>query len=270
MGALRPFHDLALGLASRGVAVLRYEKRTRHLAGKLSPTELDGLTLEQESLGDARAALTLLRREPLVDSSRLYLVGHSLGGVAALRVAAGERRLAGLVLLAAPARPLEEVIVDQFRYLAALDPPTTGAAAGRHASWLADLSARAERVKALANDLPTPATDLPLGIPARYWLDLARHPALELAARERRPILVLQGGRDYQVTDADYALWQQTLRASERAELERFPALNHAFVAGAGAPSPADYAKPGHVAEEVVDRIARFVSQPRPHGLAPR
>ena len=254
MGSVRPFRDLALGLASRGVAVLRYDKRTLHLASKLSAEALDAMTLEQESIADARAAVAILRTEPRIDAQRIFLLGHSLGTAAVLRLAASEPQVAGLVLLAPPARPLEDVIADQVRYLARLSGPADESGQ----QLLAKLAVEVERVKTLTAGEQVAAADLPLGIPAAYWLDLAAHPVLPLAAQEHRPVLLLQGGRDYQVTGADFALWQQVLGRSG-AELRFYPELDHAFVSGRGLSSPADYNEPGHVDGRVVQDVAQFI-----------
>ncbi len=75
------------------------------------------------------------------------------------------------------------------------------------------------------------------------------------------PILVLQGGRDYQVTMKDFALWRAALKGDRRATLKAYPKLNHLFVAGEGPGTPDDYEKPGHVDRDVVDDIAKFVER---------
>ena len=172
----------------------------------------------------------------------------------ARRLAASEPQVAGLVLLAPPARPLEDVIADQVRYLARLSGPADESGQ----QLLAKLAVEVERVKTLTAGEQVAAAELPLGIPAAYWLDLAAHPVLPLAAQEHRPVLLLQGGRDYQVTGADFALWQQALGRSG-AELRLYPELDHAFVSGRGLSSPADYNEPGHVDGRVVQDVAQFI-----------
>jgi hypothetical protein len=91
VGANRPFRDLALGLASRGVAVLRYDKRTyahpRSLAGSR-------VTVDAETIDDAVAAVALARTLPGADPARVFVVGHSLGGMLAPEIAARDGRAA--------------------------------------------------------------------------------------------------------------------------------------------------------------------------------
>lgn len=109
--AIKPFKDLALGLASRGVAVLRYVKRT-----KQSPTGV--VTQKEEVLDGARDAIALLSSTPGIDPNKIYVIGHSQGGNLAPRIAKENPKLAGIVVLAGPTRTLQDLLIDQFRYLA--------------------------------------------------------------------------------------------------------------------------------------------------------
>ncbi|MGO9207377.1 MAG: alpha/beta fold hydrolase, partial [Candidatus Limnocylindrales bacterium] len=114
-GPNKPFRDLAWGLASRGIAVLRYDKRTFVYGAQMAADT--SITVRQETTDDAIAAVALLRMTPKVDPTRVFLVGHSLGAYLAPRIAAqvpGELR--GLVLLEAPTTPLPQLILIQEEY----------------------------------------------------------------------------------------------------------------------------------------------------------
>src|SRR2546428_196681 len=124
IGPTRPFRDLASGLASRGVAVLRYDKRTLVHARRLA-AKRDTLTLHDETVADAVEAVRLLRRSRGVDGGRVFVLGHSLGGVALPRIAALEPGIAGFVMLATPSRPLQDVYREQMAYLFGLDGVVT-------------------------------------------------------------------------------------------------------------------------------------------------
>ncbi len=107
IGPNKVFKDLAWGLASRDVAVLRYDKRSFVVPMK------DG-TVRDEVIDDARAAVEVLASQPAVDRRRVFVLGHSLGGMLAPRIAEASPNLAGIIVLAGTTRPLEEVIVDQI------------------------------------------------------------------------------------------------------------------------------------------------------------
>lgn len=253
----KPFRDLAWGLGTLGIAVLRYEKRTYFLRGRLGAKAVENLTVKQEYIDDALGAIGLLRGVPEVDGSRLFLLGHSQGGAVLPRLARADARLAGFIAMAGPLRPLEDIVLDQLQFIAAAD----GEVDATEAKELARLADQVARVKTLDTAAAVPAADLPLGIPRAYWLDLARNPPQAALAGEQRPFLVLQGERDYQVTLADFRLWQSVLRASPRARFKTYPALNHLFIAGQGPITSAEYSRPGYVDVDVIKDIAAFVHQ---------
>ncbi len=259
IGPGKPFKDLAWGLASQGVVVLRFDKVT-HAHPDVAQSMPD-FTLSDEYLPQARAAIHLLRGHPAVDPARIFVAGHSLGGTVAPRVAAAEPGVAGLVILAGGAAPLHWVIVRQIRHLASLDPAT----AATSAPAIEGLTRQAEIVDSPDLSRATPAADLPLGVPASYWLDLRGYHAPAAAAALGKPILVLQGARDYQATvDDDLPLWRAALADLPGATIRVFPDDDHLFYAGTGPQTPQAVMRSGqHVDPEVVDVMAAwFTSVP--------
>lgn len=248
--AAKPFRDLAEGLSSCGVAVLRYEKRTRAHAQKLAGRDI---TLDEEVLDDALAAVALLRRTPGIDAKRIYVLGHSLGAWAAPLIAAADGRLAGVILMAAPARPIEQLYVEQIRYLASLK--------GEPSAADREKIAEAEREAAAVGQIREKGEgpERALGAPRSYWLSFRGRDPLAAAAKLGIPVLVLQGGRDYQVTGEDFRLWQRALAGRPGATLKQYPALNHLFQPGQGPGTPDEYGRPNHVAAEVIEDLCRWL-----------
>ncbi len=88
----------------------------------------------------------------------------------------------------------------------------------------------------------TAADDLPFGAPASYWLDLRDYRPVKAAAALGKPLLILQGGRDYQVTVAhDLAGWKAGLDGRPDVTIRIYAADNHLFFLGSGPSSPAEY-----------------------------
>ncbi|MDE3110995.1 MAG: DUF3887 domain-containing protein, partial [Acidobacteriota bacterium] len=117
IGPNKPMRDLAWGLASRGIAVYRYVKRTAKYGAK-SNADPAKLTVDDEVMSDARAAVAMLAKQPKIDPSRIYIIGIGLGGYVAPRIAAGDPQIAGIVAMGANTRPLEKEMVTALQYVA--------------------------------------------------------------------------------------------------------------------------------------------------------
>jgi uncharacterized protein len=249
--ATRMFEDLAEGLASRGYAVLRYDKRSKVYGDEMSETDY---TIDDETVEDATRAAVLLRKQPEIDPARVFVLGHSLGGYAGPRIAARDGKLAGLILMAGPARPIEDVAFDQTDYVMRLK----GEPAANEQARLNQLKAERDKVKQLdpkANNPP-----VLMGLPTGWWLNVKGYdPALE-ARRLGLPMLIMQGERDFQVTMKDFALWKSALAGRENVSFHTYSALNDLFIKGEGKSSPAEYHNPGNVAPEVLDDLAAWLA----------
>lgn len=253
LGPNKAFKDLAYGLASRGVAVLRYEKRS-HKYGGQSTDDLTKATVLDEAIDDARSAVALLATIPEIDPRRIYVVGHSLGAYLAPRIATGHPDIAGIAMLAGNARPLEDLVVEQVRYEASLAGPVTPAI--QKAIDDAEASAKAMRDPELKPGTTVSLMGSPL--PSSYVLDLRAYHPTDVAASLTVPILILQGERDYQVTMTDFGLWQKALAGHKNVTLKSYPGLNHLFMSGTGPGSPAEYVKANHVERAVIEDLAAW------------
>ena len=252
LSLIKPYRDLAWGLAQQGVAVLRYDKRT-----KVAPMWFMGktFTVWDESVQDALAALTLLRQQPEVNAARTYMIGHSLGGMLAPRIAKADGKLAGVILMAGATRAkLVDQVERQLAYIQSVSPADSGAVKAQRAQ----LEPLLARIRAL-----TPADSanpqILFGAPARYFLDLDAYDPAATLRELPLPLLVLQGLRDYQVTPDQLDDWIKALGARQDLTLKRYEGLNHLFLRGEGPPSPADYSKPGNVDPQVLLDIAGWV-----------
>jgi len=248
--ATRIFADIAEGLASRGIAVLRYDKRTSVYGKEMAGT---AYTLRQETIEDAVRAIALARMQPETDPRRVFVLGHSLGGYAAPRIARQDGKLAGAIVLAGNARPIEDVSLAQIEFML----KAKGGASPQEQKRLELLKAETAKVKSLK-----PGTDNPptlLGLPTAYFLDLKGYDPAAEARALAIPMLLLQGERDFQVTMEDFSLWKTGLAGAKNMTFHSYPALNHLFIAGEGPPSPVEYRKAANVAPAVIDDIAGWI-----------
>ena len=97
------------------------------------------------------------------------------------------------------------------------------------------------------------------GAPAAYFLDFRQENAPARAAKLGIPTLVLQGGRDYQVTNKDFSLWQKALTGKPNATFKTYQSLNHLFMPGEGPSTPKEYETPNHIPKYVINDIAGWI-----------
>jgi dienelactone hydrolase len=252
IGPNKTFKDLAWGLAGQGIAVLRYDKRTLvHGAEMAQP---NNFTVKEETVEDAQAAVDLLATQPEIQSKHIFVLGHSLGGYVGPRIAAGDNKVAGLILLAGNSRPMEELLVEQVRHQVESQ--------GKITPQGQEQINQAEKEEAAIRDpdLKPGMTVQFFGVamPSSYFLDLRNYHPAEMAATLHIPILVLQGERDIQVLMADFDGWKKSLGTQPTASFKTYPTLGHLFV-----PASAPAGSPGlhHVPEEVVGDIAAWVKK---------
>lgn len=254
IGPNKPFKDLAWGLASRGIAVLRYDKRTKIYGPKLA--KIDNLTVKEEVIDDALAAVELLRQSQGIAPDKIFVLGHSLGGFLIPRIGKADPKIAGLVVMAGCTRPLEDALVEEVTYIASLEKPMTDATRKR----IDEIKQQIAIAKSLKPSAKSSASSLMVGAPASYWLDLRGYVPAEMAKSLKQPMLILQGARDYQVTTADFKIWKNALGSRTNVTLELYQDLNHLFMTGVGKATPAEYNKPGTVAESVVSDIGDWIT----------
>lgn len=247
IGPNKPFLEIARALGNRGIASLRFDKRTRALPDKAKPT------LAAEYFEDAAAAIRMLAATRGVDPKRLFLLGHSEGAMLAPSIAAESGGVRGLLLLAPGARPLDATVVDQMENSARL--------AGRSEAEIAEQSRQLWDDFAVIRDASR--TDAPalLGAPASYWREVLAVDVPESVRASKLPILILQGDKDCQIRkDLDFDVLRSRVGPmGGRVTYRSFPGLNHLFMPVEGVSTGAEYGVAGHVDAAVPAAIADWI-----------
>ena len=246
----KPFFDIAQGLANNGIASFRYNKRTYSYPEKCKALE-ETFTAYDETVQDALEAIKKVKTLRDVDTNRIYILGHSLGGMMAPEIARLSSNLRGLILLGANARPLPELYYNQLEFIFSQDSldPT-------EKRKLKTIKEQTDLAMSQELKNTTPKGKLPMVIPAAYWMYLRDYKQVEVAKKLNLPFLVLQAERDYQVTIRDFEIWQMALK--DKATYKSYPKLFHLFMEGKGV--PADYEEPGNVQEQVITDIAKWIN----------
>jgi hypothetical protein len=244
----RPYRDIAYGLSSRGVAVLRYDKRTLTYRGSLDPFNI---TIEEEVIADALAAIEFVSKDSRIDRNKVFLLGHSLGGMLAPEIASKSKDLSGIVMLSPPARNILDLALEQLRYVALLDNELSE-------EERRDIDRVEKQIERLRSH-EVNEKELILGAPAAYWYGLEKRRPLEMAKELDCKILILQGGKDYQVGKKDFEMWEGEV--GDRSTFIFYPSLNHLMVEVEGKPSPQDYYLGGNVDERVIMDISKWIEK---------
>ena len=248
IGVNKPFRELAHGLAEKGIASIRINKRL-YQKPVLAHNQL---TIWDEYMDDIYAAIDYAKANI---SENVFVIGHSLGGMSAPKIAL-DNNLDGVVMLAGTIRSLEDVILDQS---AATIEANKEYSKTEKEGILKATQDGVAAVKALTAD----ATEPVLGIPAEYWLSL-RDLDTENILKNRLtvPVLVLQGEADFQVyMDKDFAYMQSVLGDKENIQFKSYPGLNHLFMPQSlpGVMDVTEYTAENHIPQYVIDDIAAFI-----------
>ena len=251
VGPNKTFKDIAWGLASRGIAVLRYDKRTYACDVNKADVTIDDVVTD-----DALTAIDRLRSVGRVSEDGVFVAGHSFGGLLAPRIAKRDGNLAGVVMLApGPARPISDTIVDQTEHLANLD----GTVTEQEREQIAQVEGLAEKIRTL--DIADDEVINSFG-GDEYYRTLQAYDHTATIQQLSIPRYIAQGGRDWQVTDEeDLPIWREALEGEDSATIEVYPELNHRFQVSTGKETAAEYRQPdSHVAKRLVEDVATFVN----------
>lgn len=252
IGKLKPFRDMAYGLTTKGIAVFRYNKRTTD--HPFNFMKLPTFTIKEEATDDVIEAIEFLKRDPRIDTNKIFLLGHSLGGYLVPRIA-HLTDVAGIISMAGPARPFGMLLYEQLVHKAELD----GNLDDQEAAYLENFKKKTDLIDGPDLTPETPHTELPFNIPAEYYLDYRENLPPVTVQGLTLPILVMQGGKDYQVTEVDYDIWKESLTGQRNASFKFYPELNHLFIEIEGDSSPDDIQSPAHVSEQVIDDLSDWI-----------
>lgn len=259
VGKLTPFKDIAEGLAKRGIASIRYDKRSFAHGWKLLRDKSTPITVKEETIEDAVLAAELLRKDPRIDSEKIFIIGHSMGGMLAPRIDAEGGNFKGLIIMAGTPRRLEEVLVEQteeaLQTMKGLAKKIVEKQAKQLRSMfegLYELSDEEARKKKVGG-----------GTTLYYFKEMGEHAASKYLAETSKPMLIMQGEKDFQVkVDKDFGAYQELLKNRENVTFKLYKNLNHAFVPcvyGNIADAKKEYNVKQHISAEIIEDIADWI-----------
>ena len=265
VGKLTPFKDLAEGLAGHGVASIRYDKRSFAHGLKLVMNKNITITVKEETIEDAILATDLLRKDPRIDSENIYIIGHSMGAMLAPRIDVEGGDYKGLILMAGSPRKLEEIMRDQNQDVIR---STKGMVQKIVQKQMDKFSAIFDGLYELSDD-EAKQKKIGNGVTAYYFKEMGEHDAASYLAPMEKPILIMQGDKDFQATvDRDYHAYEQLLSGKSNVTFHLYEGLNHAFVPsvyGDIMKAKQEYSKEQHIGDPVIADIAKWIQNASNH-----
>jgi predicted alpha/beta-hydrolase family hydrolase len=262
IGGTKVFKDLAVGLASQGIAVLRYEKISREHTAKVSTNQQ--FTLKNESVDDVIKALELLNNKEEIDSSRMFVAGHSQGGYVMPMIIDNAKKelIAGVILLSAPSEQFTDVLIEQQKVglerLQQLGLPAEIIAQQERAVaiWtsIADLVQNSEYSK------DNPPANFPIP-PAYWWYEQRDYVPAELAIDQAGRTLILQGENDWQVSMKQYEGWKNAFKHRSDVTFISYPKVNHLLTEYDGLSVGMEYGAPAHVSQSIINDIVEWLKE---------
>ncbi|OIK11104.1 alpha/beta fold hydrolase [Bacillus sp. MUM 13] len=258
VGNNHPLKDFAEGLSEKGIAVLRYDKRTFIYGNEMKTDK--GLSVKEETIEDAILASNLLRNEPRIDSDKIFIMGHSMGGMLAPRIDAEGGNFAGIIILAGSPRTLEEIMMDQNN--------TVLNSLNRFVKWIAkkQIAALASKFENIYNLSAEEAKDtfvLGKKVRAYYFKEMGEHPSKDYLRDLNKPLFILQGDKDVQTSvEKDFNGYKNLLGDHPNVRFKLYPNLNHLFmpsIYGEILKAQKEYKVPQKVDKQVINDISNWI-----------
>ena len=255
---LTPFKDLAEGLAQHGVASLRYDKRSFAHGRKMMKE--GPITVKEETVDDAIKAVEMLKTDPRIDHDNVYILGHSMGAMLAPRIDAEGGDVKGLIMMAGSPYRMEDIVIRQLKqatqsnslmkFIGNLELKIFG----KKFDGLYQMSEQEAKKKKFSG-----------GVSLYYFQEMGRKTACDYLLENNKPVLIMQGGKDFQVlADDDYKEFEKQLSGRENTYFKLYPELNHLFVNGIYSDilkASKEYSTERHIGDDVIQDIADFVNQ---------
>jgi len=256
MGPNKVFKDISMMLALEGIATLRYDKRSKVYPELFQKGE--SFTIQEETVLDAQDAIKQARNLDYIDSSRVYVLGHSLGAYAAPLIVSSDDSIAGAIMMAGPERSIVNLLSEQYEYIYGLDEKITG----REKKQLKKIKLAADQVRSLPNPkLKKLKTDLGYW-PIDFYRDINGYLPSNIISKTETPFLILQGVQDYQVSyERDYKLLEERLKGKENVSFQFFSKLDHLMMYSEDFSKPVDYFSPRNVSEDFVGAVSNWIKR---------
>ena len=256
IGVLTPFKDIAEYFAAKGIASLRFDKRTFVYSKEMKKDKT--VTVWEEITEDAVSATELLKKDPRILSDKVFIAGHSLGGMLAPRIDAEGGDYAGIIIMAGSPRRLLDIMMEQNEAVVESLKGLTKKIAIRQ---VAKFESQLRKYDSLS--LEESKNFEMFHLCSYYFKEMEAHPATDYLLKTEKRVLIIQGEKDFQVSaEKDLGGYQAILGNKANIEFRLYPGLNHLFtpsVYGNIRQFKKEYNVPAKFSEQVLEDLAKFI-----------
>lgn len=247
IGQLKPFKDLAEGLAKKGVASIRYDKITYAYLNEIANNY--NFTIYDEVVNVALSAVSILKNDSRIDANNIFILGHSLGGQLAPIILNEDDSINGAIMMAGTPRHILDILMDQVMTF-------------QGESQYNQIYPIYNYIRYLEEVVEGEHKTLYFGCYQKYWVN---YNAINFeeetkTASLKHPLLIMHGELDIQVPSSTLELYQDILQDSNNVVYKKYDKLNHCFVDGTGETYQNAYQIKKKIPEEVFSDIVDFIN----------
>ncbi len=248
-----PYKDLAWGLSSKGFATFRMDKRAvaHGIQMMYQRNNYESFTCREDYLDDLYKALDTLVQIPEIDTKAIYIIGHGQGGMLIPLICKEKPYIKGGVFLGVNHKRVQEMMIDQYHYLTKVTPAKK-----------AEFDLQIRRAQFSMSKKLNPLTEhkyMPFEVQATYWIWLNKYEHVKMAKKIKKPLYILQGQRDYQVSNENFEAWKKSLKNKKNVQFKSYTNLNHLFEEGAGESTYSEYFTKKNIPEFVINDIYEWL-----------
>lgn len=247
INALKPFKDLSEQLAQKGIASLRFHKRTYEFNQQVAK-QYDFI-IEDEYIEDTLKAFELLEKDDRIQSDNIYLLGHSMGAQIAPIIINLEPKIKGGILLAGSTTHLLDILLEQVK---AQDEEL-------YQTYLPGVHLTKSLIEVKSGEEHYGY----FGCYGAYWVHYNKI-NLEtelLNVANNHPLLIMQGGKDLQIFSNHFEKYKTLLADYSTATFKYYPNLNHCFVDGRGETLITAYHEAKTIPDNVIQDIYDWINE---------
>jgi len=234
IGQTKLFADIAAAFAKKGIATLRYDKRTFTYGSTMTAEQISNITVEEETIQDAISAGQMLKANEFIDTSHIVLLGHSLGAMLAPRIASEANGVFNAMILVSgsPESLLDIMLAQNEDLLATLEGDTLTKAQAQ----VDEFETQVNALKKIKNAADAKAMTI-AGVNGYYFWEMMQTDAIKLIMKLKLPTYIVQGNADFQISlENGIEAYEDALTGKDSfVDYKLFRNLNHLLMHYSGA-----------------------------------